>query len=317
MFRENIFEFISKDEEAVLYLPKNKGLFTAVDTLLGEIGLAELREVARDIQAKKSTSNRSGNLFVELARGEDVPQRVNDSLEGGMLAYGITGDDLFDEWRFIPSNEDALAVLNTYDWLDSGALYGAPTLCVINKTGSLDDIMPDATIALNKKYERTSKRSLQSRFPDASFKFLLYAGDTEKAVESGTASAGVEIVYSGKSLEETGLDIAWKVRRSDFALIGRNPGYLGRVLEKDFAQITQRAKNPSPESYTSGLLASQKAYRDKFAAESMEVFSAIERGNKPALIGELCDLLYAANVVMVGEGISQYQVAREMKSRLK
>ena len=90
MFREAIGLFVP-EPKAKLYIPKNSGLHEYVNNLLSDIGVSDGGEFTR-------TDESVGTLEIISARGEDVPQRVDDCLLRGEVAYGLTGDDLFDEY---------------------------------------------------------------------------------------------------------------------------------------------------------------------------------------------------------------------------
>ncbi|MCB9362784.1 hypothetical protein H6504_05075 [Candidatus Woesearchaeota archaeon] len=217
MYRESIYEFIKG--EATLLLPKQGGLFDYMWDLLPEIGLEEV-VMDLDLLKRKALDKLTiGDLTVQLVRGEDISQRVMDSLGLGRNTYGLTGDDLYDEWR-LTQPENPLEVKNTYDWVDKRAIYGRPALCVVNRSGELGKIRSGSIIALNRKYVNTSKLALEDSLKDMSFLYRVYSGDTEKVVEAGNASAAVDIVYSGSTLESTGLKIAACIRTSDLSLIG-------------------------------------------------------------------------------------------------
>lgn len=315
MIRENILK-IMKEGGKTLFIPKNGGLFAYINQMLPEIGLnigaAELKTTGRATIS---------NLELLLARGEDIPKRVEEYNEEGKRAYGLTGDDLFDEYRtreeFMNGKKSNLVVLNTYDWFDEKAKYNRPALCLMNKTGRIEDIPERAKVAINNKYEFTSKFYLteSSKLKRVKFTFSSYSGDTEASVSDNTNDCCVEIVYSGKTAEDNCLKVADTVRFSDIVLIGEDPSLFGKLISEDYKQIEERMLNPKLGSYTTGLLGDGKDRRDKLISEAAEVFSAIEgRGN---LKSEISDLFYAINTVMVGEGISQREVAYEMLKRLK
>lgn len=90
MIRESIGQFISEDR-AKLYVPKNAGYNEYVWSILRVIGVSENGELER-------SGHTGGKLEILTARGEDVPQRVDDCGNRGEAAYGLTGDDLFDEY---------------------------------------------------------------------------------------------------------------------------------------------------------------------------------------------------------------------------
>ena len=149
MFREAIGLFVP-EPKAKLYIPKNSGLHEYVNNLLSEIGVSDRGEFTR---ADESV----GTLEIISARGEDVPQRVDDCLLRGEVAYGLTGDDLFDEYM-LGAGDSPLGVLNTYDWFDPSAQFYRPALCLLNREGQIPDSSAMVSIAVNKKYELSSRQ---------------------------------------------------------------------------------------------------------------------------------------------------------------
>ena len=91
------------------------------------------------------------------------PQRVDDCLLRGEVAYGLTGDDLFDEYM-LGAGDSPLGVLNTYDWFDPSAQFYRPALCLLNREGRIPDSSAMVSIAVNKKYELSSRQYLSQRF---------------------------------------------------------------------------------------------------------------------------------------------------------
>ena len=199
MFRESIGLFIT-EERAKLYVPKNTGLNEYVNNLLRVVGVKDNGEFERTGQA-------DGRLEILSARGEDVPQRVDDCILRGDVAYGLTGDDLFDEYM-LGAHHSPLGVLNTYDWFDPDAQFNRPALCLLNRPGKLPDSALTVSIAVNKKYERTSRRYLLEKFGsgDVQFNVVPYAGDTENTVSEGTHDWCVEVVYRGEKSAESAID---------------------------------------------------------------------------------------------------------------
>ena len=220
MFREKIDLFVP-EPEAKLYIPKNNGLHKYVNDLLDEIGVRDGGEFTR-------TNEDVGALEIISARGEDVPQRVEDCLLRGESAYGLTGDDLFDEYM-LGTDDSELQVLNTYDWFDPNAQFQRPALCLLNPKGKIPDSPTKVSIAVNKKYELTSHQYLSQRSHDSNLQVIsivAYAGDTEDTVAEGTHDGCVEVVYRGESspksaISKAGLKIAEVVRFTDISLIGQ------------------------------------------------------------------------------------------------
>lgn len=188
--------------------------------ILSVVGVKESGEFER-------AGSPDGKLEILTARGEDIPQRVDDCEHRGEVAYGLTGDDLFDEYM-LGASHSPLGVLNTYDWYDPTAQFNRPALCLMNPSGELPKSATAVSVAVNKKYERTSRRYLSERFGAAKVhcNVVTYAGDTENTVKEGTHDWCIEVVYRGdkstaSTMSETGLKVAEIVRFSDISLIGR------------------------------------------------------------------------------------------------
>lgn len=308
MNRENINQFL-EEKAKLLYVPKNGGLCDYVLNLLPEIGIP--------VEGKLNKNMKFGNLEIVLARGEDIPKRVEEQNKKGRIAYGLTGDDLFDEYRL--SNglnlgfiDGFLGVLNTYDWFDKKAKFYRPALCLLNKTGSIDDIPYRARVAVNKKYELTSTRfiSQNNLLKRKDLIIIEYAGGTEETVADGTNEACVDIVYSGKSLEDNNLKIVGPpFRFSDISLIGIN-----NVWEYEFSRIIERAKNPT-NSFTSKALKDSNEIVKKIGSESAEVIQAYIK--KENLVDEVIDLIYANMLALVNSGKKWWEIETGIIERWK
>jgi phosphoribosyl-ATP pyrophosphohydrolase len=310
MYRENIFQFI-KDRESVLFLPKNGGLFDYVTNILTEDGM--------NIDPKNPRIRQCG-LDILLRRGEGIPQLVQNYNDKGIPAYGLTGDDLFDEFQLKfkqkTNQTPSTVVLNTYDWLCKDAEYKRPALCLMNSSGKFEDIPDKARVAVNQKYELTSRAYLarKKQLQGKNLRVEGYPGDTESTVSYGINDCCIEIVYGGGTRKENNLEIVDEVRFSDIVLIGKDPFYLGKLITEDLDSVRERSEQPKQGSYTTNLLTDQKQRRDKIISEAAEVFSAIEgNGNLP---GEIADLVYALNCVIVGEDIDIRKLESVLEGRL-
>lgn len=336
MYRENANRFIEKP--AIFCLPKNSGLNDYIRGLLPQIGLNVDWE-----QLRAEPDVLQGGIAYRLLRGEDIPQFVDMWCQTGQNAYGLIGDDLFDKYqtraeaglgRIISQGElfagpcagvsaaarrlivpdrptsSTIRALNTYDWYDEQALYKRPALALLGR----GEIKDGDKVAVNQKYLYTSLDYLAARYPETSLRFSVFAGGTEEAVKRNLADCCVDIVYSGKSMRESRMEVLDIVRFSDIVLIGRNPSVLGEAMAADYTRIKERAANPT-DSYTSKLLADPKKARDKFAAEAMEVFAALEGAGK--LSGEIPDLLYSLNVLMVQREVTPQEIAQAIRERFK
>ena len=307
MFREKIGLFIP-EPGAKLYAPKNSGLNEYVNDLLNEIGVSKGGEFTR-------TDDRAGRLELIPARGEDVPQRVDDCLRRGKVAYGLTGDDLFDEYK-LGARHSPLAVLNTYDWFDPRAQFYRPALCLLNRTGRIPDSSAPVSIAVNKKYERTARQYLAKRFRSSTEQLgiFAYAGDTENTVAEGTHDWCVEVVYRGErspdsALSRAGLKVAEVVRFSDLSLIGRE---IVNPWEEEYRRIAAVAQRPTGSS-TSRLLADSNAICKKVGEESAEFVRAFTQETGIPL--EFNGVIYALMVAAAKLQVPWADIEADLKSR--
>lgn len=307
MFRESLGQFISEDQ-AKLYVPKNSGLNEYVWDILRGVGVSDNGAFERSGQG-------GGKLEILKARGEDVPQRVDDCVARGEAAYGITGDDLFDEYM-LGVDHSPLGVLNTYDWHDAAAQFGRPALCLMNPTGELPDEKVSVSVAVNKKYERTCRRYLSERFAatDVDYSVATYAGDTENTVKEGTHDWCIEVVYRGdrsseSAMAETGLKVAEIVRFSDISLIGR---IIANPWEEEYRRIAQVAAKPT-DSGTSKLLADDNRICKKVGEESAEFVRAFTQDREIPL--EYNGVTYAMMIAAAKSGVAWEEIEADLKSR--
>ena len=142
MYRENIYDVIKGTGEKIsaLVIPTNNGL--------KGYGWKVMKEAGLDLEKAEKIGKdqlKAGDLTILLRRGEDVPQIVVDEFAKGNIVFGLTGDDLYDEYRF-RNPENPLRIENTYDWFDGKARFRRPTLCLINRTGKEEDIPLEARV---------------------------------------------------------------------------------------------------------------------------------------------------------------------------
>ena len=307
MFREAIGLFVP-ESKAKLYIPKNSGLHEYVNNLLSEIGVSAGGEFTR---ADESV----GTLEIISARGEDVPQRVDDCLLRGEVAYGLTGDDLFDEYM-LGADDSPLGVLNTYDWFDPSAQFYRPALCLLNREGQIPDSSAMVSIAVNKKYELSSRQYLSQRFQASKLQISIaaYAGDTENTVAEGTHDWCIEVVYRGErspasAMSKTGLKVAEVVRFSDISLIGRE---IVNPWEEEYRRISAVAQKPTG-SNTSKLLADSNAICKKVGEESAEFVRAFTQ--ETGIPEEFNGVVYALMAAAAKQQVPWREIEADLKSR--
>ncbi|MDE2706045.1 MAG: hypothetical protein OXI35_13325, partial [Gemmatimonadota bacterium] len=261
------------------------------------------------------TDESVGTLEIISARGEDVPQRVDDCLLRGEVAYGLTGDDLFDEYM-LGAGDSPLGVLNTYDWFDPNAQFYRPALCLLNREGQIPDSSAMVSIAVNKKYELSSRQFLSQRFQSSKLQISIvaYAGDTENTVAEGTHDWCVEVVYRGErspesAMSKTGLKVAEVVRFSDISLIGRE---IVNPWEEEYRRISAVAQKPTGSS-TSKLLADSNAICKKVGEESAEFVRAFTQ--ETGIPEEFNGVVYALMVAAAKLQVPWQEIEADLKSR--
>ena len=297
MYTEPLTQFIPAT--AQLYVPKNGGLKDYCEKLLEEL------QVPDTMQIKK-------------IRGEDIPQRIYELFSIGTIAYGLTGDDLYDEWRLVnPNAATTLALYNTYDWFDDKMKFKRPTLCLLTKkqTETLPSI---CKIGVSNKYVSQATQFVNRKSKQIGIESALitgYGGDVESTVTLGINDCCIDIVDTGNSFETAGLRIIDYVRFSDISLIGPTPQKQTsqtNVWEEEYRRICARVKTPT-ESYTSRLLQNQNELVKKFGSESAEFVQAI--GDDKNLDGEGLDVLYSVMIAWAKRGFTWDELCAKLKER--
>lgn len=122
----------------------------------------------------------------------------------------MTGEDLFKE--FTLKKETLLEVKQKIPWIDKTAIFGKPTICLLGKK----ELKEDSVVAINNKYSNLAENFLSGK----KVKKIYFNGCTETAFERGIADFVIDIVYSGKSAKEAGLEIIEKIFESDIVILG-------------------------------------------------------------------------------------------------
>ena len=316
MYCENIYNIIKATGEKIytLVVPKNNGLKGYAWKVMKEAGL----NLAK---AQESGKNRLkiGDLTILLRRGEDIPQIVVDEFERGNIILGLTGDDLYDEYRF-RNPQNTLRIENTYDWFDESARFLRPTLCLINKTGKEEDIPLEARVAINGKYEYTGRNYLQTSplFKGKTPSVKVYSGDVESKVKEKSSDCCIDTVYSGRTvIKQYRLKIVQKIRFSDLVVISplkTEESPIGRAINREYQQILNRKKNPT-ESQTSRMLQEPEKISRKLNEETYELVQAFYGRGK--FIPESADVAYSLMLMLVSKGVTLEELAVEMAKRQK
>lgn len=89
------------------------------------------------------------------------------------------------------------------------------------------------------------------------------------------------------------------------------------IIEELYAVIEDRRDNPSPGSYTSGLLEGEdaNAVLEKVGEEATEVTIAAKDGDPDELVHESADLVYHLLVLLAGKGVELDELLKELEKR--
>ena len=146
-----------------------------------------------------------------IVRAEDVPLFVELIKQKGKNCIGLTGEDLFEEYSL--NKKTSLEIVQTIPWNDSTTLFGKPTLCLL---GNKEKELSNSTIAVNKKYSKITKNYFKEKQPK---QIIYFSGCTEEAFDAKITDFVVDIVYSGESAKEVGLEIIDKLFESNVVVI--------------------------------------------------------------------------------------------------
>ena len=181
---------------------------------------------------RKISENCPGDVI--QSRGEDVPCFVEKLIGQGKNVIGITGEDLFAE--FLLNNKDSeVEIIETVPWEDDKTMFGKPALCLLGpKDKSLSELPKKLRICINKKYKRISDEFLAKMKYSERIEFdkMYFSGATEETFMEGISDLVIDIVYSGKSIEEAGLKVYDKIFESDIVIIGKRDKFGGLDWDK-------------------------------------------------------------------------------------
>jgi ATP phosphoribosyltransferase len=158
-----------------------------------------------------------------IVRGEDVAFFVEAISKKGVKCIGLTGEDLFKEYKF-KEPLGGVTQLQKIPWVEEGAMFGKPTLCLLGPQGkslTMLDKSKANSIAISSKYKSIANNYLgkleQKGF---SFEKIFLTGSVETAAKMGIADLVIDIVSSGRSAKEAGLRVYDRIMESDLVLVG-------------------------------------------------------------------------------------------------
>jgi len=186
---------------AVVLIPKNRGLAAMADYAL-------------------RTCLPLGAFERTFVRGEDVPLLANEVARSGRPVIALTGEDLLEEWLAGGRNLDRRLSRSAIAWNDPQARYGKPALCLIGPRGVALPQRGDLRVAVCAKYENLARRFLRAlESPELRIEPVAIAGTVEAALLHDIADFMIDIVVSGKTIDELDLEVQSILMKSDLALL--------------------------------------------------------------------------------------------------
>jgi ATP phosphoribosyltransferase len=163
----------------------------------------------------------TGGLRFLFVKDADVPTYV----EYGVADCGVAGRDVLLE-----------AASDVYEPLDLG--FGRCRLVVARPRGSSFDYARSATLRVATKYPRVAAAHFAGR--GLSAEVVRLAGSVEIAPGLGLADCILDVVETGRTLEENGLEAIEDVAASSARLIVNRASYHAR--REDVAQILEKLR---------------------------------------------------------------------------
>jgi len=156
-------------------------------------------------------------------RGEDIPLAIYSLASMNKKAIGLTGEDIFRDF-LLKKRKSGLVMLKKIKWEDQQALFGKPTLCLLGpKDNSLSGFPKgrELRVGVSAKYKELAKKYLnQLESNGYVFRKISIQGCCETAVKAGLADLVIDVVYTGESMMQAGLDVYDRIFSSDFVIIG-------------------------------------------------------------------------------------------------
>lgn len=136
---------------------------------------------------------------VQLVRGEKIPELVNQY--GG---YGWTGNDLYQD--YLASGRNGIKLLRSIPWPE----IISPRLCLLSPQ---EDNFPSESelcaynngvrVAVPDKYVNLARDYLEQK--KWNLVLIILSGQVDRQIHAGKADLAIDIVYSGKTIQEENL----------------------------------------------------------------------------------------------------------------
>jgi len=313
-----------------LLLPSNTGFETMIPGPYHALGIP----------------NREGDTFtvddlkleVVRLRAENIPQECDACTKSGVPVVGLTGDDLFDEYR-LRNPDSNLRLVDTIDWIvkadENGQqpMYTRPTLCFIAPQGTeFGNFPPRARVRYNTKFERIAKLYLQDLAEEYGIDFDMQGMDGKiENVIPDTAEYGIDIVVTGNTLRykdkatktprDPPLVVLKEIRQSDMSIITSWPSSKYVFAPDDplyvqYQTILKRLQHPT-DSYTSKLLSDDNNLLKKFGEESAEFLDAFSKANQDRMVEESQEVIWAVQMMIAKRGVPWEHVLKAIADAQK
>ncbi|MEK6889371.1 MAG: phosphoribosyl-ATP diphosphatase [Nanoarchaeota archaeon] len=251
---------------------------------------------------------------LQEVRGEDVPLFVEKLIKENKNAIGITGENLFKEFS-LNNRETKLKILKRFTWQDNNFIYKKPSLCFLgSKKRKFEELPKRIKICINSKYKEIAKKYLINPLENKGYTIekIYVSGATESFFTKGLADGIIDVVCSGKSAEDVGLQIYEKIFESDIVIIGISKDCEKLSLEKLYEKICKRIEEKSECSYTNKIVNDLPLLYRKIIEEAGEVVTA---KNNAELIWEVSDIMYFLLVLLAKNNISLEDIEKENARR--
>jgi ATP phosphoribosyltransferase len=183
----------------IVLAPKNRGLYAQALRALDTFG-ADTRESA------------------SMVRGEDIPMIATALAQSGRNVLGLTGEDLLEEWIARGNRLDPRIQRRKIPWDDPSALYGKPALCFIGKESPARN--GRMRVAVASRYRELAGRYLRTlEARGATVERIPVSGALETVYAQGIADFIVDIVVTGATMRQYGLNVLDVVFTSDLAVL--------------------------------------------------------------------------------------------------
>ena len=187
---------------AVVLVPKNRGLAAMAEYALRESSL-------------------SGALYERtVVRGEDVPLLASEVARSGRAVLAFTGEDLVQEWIAGGRRLDPRLSQRSIAWNDPQARYGKPALCFIAARGTALPANGIQRVAVCAKYANLAGTFLATlERPGLTFEPIPISGSVEAALLHSLADFMIDIVVTGTTIDDLGLEVKAVITTSDLAVL--------------------------------------------------------------------------------------------------